>query len=318
MPTPPPLIVSGSLSLDRIMNFSGRYRDLIQADKLHVLSLSVLIDSLQETRGGTAGNICYSSALLGDHPILLATIGKNGTSYLSSLARRGVDTTHVIHSRLPTATFTVLTDSEDNQIGGFYPGAMDDYAGISLRPFESSGALVVVSPNAPALMRRLVEESTKYHLTLAYDPGQQVTNSPAADLVEGVRHAHLLFVNDYELGVLSSRTGISIPEIRATVPLVITTLGKAGATITGREQKSVVAVGVVPNVVPRDPTGAGDAFRAGFLYAYRRNLPLPVCGKLGSCLAAYTVERVGTQTHHPTRREVMRRYQAAFGAPLPL
>ncbi len=308
----PQLVVTGSISLDRIMNFGGRYQDLIQPDKLHTLSLSVLINELSETHGGTGANIAYTSALLGEHPVLLGSVGPNATDYLEELRILGVDVSHIHKSSLQTATFTVLTDRVNNQVGGFFLGAMEDTDSISLSPWKDTHATVVVSPNTPSLMKRLVREAKQYHLALVYDPGQQVTNSPAEDLAAGVQAADVLMTNDYELTMLSRRIGIKEDVIRATVPIVVTTLGERGSLITGAKGRESIHVSAVSGVHVVDPTGAGDAFRGGFLHGYRRGRDLTTCGRMGSVSAAYTVEQVGTQTHHFTPAEFTARYQTAY------
>ncbi len=305
------LILSGSISIDRIMNFGGHYRDLIQPDKLHVLSLSVLIDQLQDSRGGTAANIAYSLGLLGKRPILLCSAGPTATDYLADLAQLGVDTSHVHQSDLPTATFTVLTDVDDNQVGGFYPGAMADFVGLSLAPWYDKNPLVVISANAPAAMDQLVHECISNKLDYVYDVGQQVTNITVDQLKLGLSAAKILFVNDYELGVILSRTQYSLQDLQKIIPTIITTLGKAGCDIGG------TIVPALSNVHVVDPTGAGDAFRAGFFYSYLRGHDLTTCARLGSVVASYTVERQGTQTHTFTLAEVKQKYYSAYGTHLP-
>ncbi len=307
-----PVIVTGSISIDRIMNFAGSYKDLIAPDKLHVLSLSVLIDSLVDSRGGTAGNIAYNLALLGEHPIILSAVGDNTESYLSNLASLGVDTTRIHKSSLPTSTFTVLTDQDNNQVGGFYPGAMSDSDSLTLSPWYDQDPLVLIGAYDPSCMRRFVAECQAHNLEYIYDIGQQVSNVKAEDLVAGIKSARILILNDYELGVLSKRTKLTVEEIKSQVPLVVTTLGKEGSVIEGNSVKEKVMISAVPGITPLDPTGAGDAYRAGFIHGYLRSLDLHVCGQLGSVAASYTVELVGTQTHSYTIDEFRTRYQQIY------
>ena len=307
-----PVILSGSISIDRIMNFGGHYKDLIQADKIHVLSLSVLINNLTDSRGGTAGNIAYNLGLLGEHPILLGSVGPNTDAYLKDLKRLGVDVSHVHKSKLPTATFTVLTDQSNNQVGGFYPGAMSDNEGLTLDPWLTRSPLVVVSANDPKAMRKLTDLCGEHKLEMMYDLGQQVSNVSKDDLFAGLAAAHILILNDYELGVLSAKTDMPESEIKAQVPLVITTLGEKGSRIEGKLVAKPINRSPIQNVTPLDPTGAGDAYRAGFIHGYLQGLSLKVCGQLGSCLAAYTVEKVGTQTHSFTMVEFQERYKNTY------
>ncbi len=311
------LIICGSIALDRIMNFSGRYRDLIKPDKLHVLSLSVLLNKLEETPGGTAANIAHSVAQLGEHPVLLGSVGPDAADYLKSLAATGIDTKHVRVSKLPTASFNVMTDSDDNQIGGFYPGAMADASGLSLKDWAGHGTLVCVSAHDPAAMHAQVNECAELGLCLMYDPGQQVSNSPAEGLQAGIRAAEVLIVNDYELSVLAEKTATTIEQLKNTVPIVITTLGKDGSVIEGSQVPEPINVPACKPAEIVDPTGAGDAYRAGFLYGYLRQWQLLDCGRLGSVVASFVIERHGTQTTL-SKEAIIRRYQETFNKEITL
>jgi adenosine kinase len=306
------LILTGSISIDRIMNFSGRYKDLIQADKLHVLSLSVLIDQLTNSRGGTATNIAYSLALLGEHPILLGSIGSDAGNYLDDLKKLGIDTSHVHQSKLPTATFTVMTDSEDNQVGGFYPGAMSDISHLSLKPWIGSNPLVVISASDPKGMNQLVTECITNHFDYVYDVGQQVTNISVEDLKNGLAGAKILFVNDYELGTIIGRTGYTQAELETMIPLIVTTLGSKGTSISGSSLQTAIQVPALSDVKVVDPTGAGDAYRAGFFYGNLQGWDLNSCAEFGSTVASYTIQLHGTQTHTFTLDEVIKKHDYAY------
>lgn len=294
------------------MNFNGSYSDLIKPDKIHVLSLSVIIDNLTHSRGGVATNIAYNLALLGDHPIVLGSVGKDALDYLSDLKKLGVNTDHVHQSNLPTATFTVLTDKNNNQVGGFYPGAMGDTTGLSLKPWADTSSLVVVSANDPTIMASLVNESHKYGLELIYDPSQQVSNCTGGDLKAGVVAASVLMVNDYELSVLCTKTGMTEEEVKELVPLIVTTLGKDGSELSGKDVSKPIRVPAISGINPVDPTGAGDAYRGGFIYGYSRGWELETCMQLGTVMSSYTVELVGTQTHSPTISDIKDRFKNAF------
>lgn len=308
----------GSVSIDRIMNFRGKYRDLIAPEKLHVISVSILIDSLVHTRGGVAANIAYGLSLLGDTSVLLASVGTDGQEYIHTLASKGIDTSHIQMSDLPTSTFTVMTDIEDNQVGGFYPGAMSDSAGLSLETWKGTDTIVVVSAYDPSAMQRLVQETRRYNLRLVYDIGQQVSNVPEKDLIEGIEAADVLILNDYELGVLAKRSGRTESEIKRTVPLVVTTLGAKGSIIEGSRIAQTVTVNTVSGITVLDPTGAGDAFRSGFLYGYRRSWDPVLCAQLGSVTASYALEKHGTQEHVFTVDQLKKRYYSTYGGQLPI
>lgn len=308
----PQLIISGSIALDRIMNFHGRYKDLIHPEKLHVLSLSVLLDKLEDTPGGVGANIAYNAAQLGDRPVLLGSAGNDARSYIEKLAAAGVDTTYVHFSPLPTASFNVMTDQDDNQVGGFFPGAMADTASLKLQQWLDKEVFVVVSAHDPTAMRAQVAECQQYGLRLLYDPGQQVSNVSGDDLAQGVAAAEVLVLNDYELGALVTKTDTTIEALKTTVPIIITTLGKDGSVIEGKDVPTPIRVAAALPAAIVDPTGAGDAYRAGFLFGYLRQWELATCGQLGSVVASFIVEHHGTQVPF-SRQDIINRYKNTFG-----
>lgn len=307
------IILSGSISIDRIMNFSGHYKDMIQPDKLHVLSLSILVDKLTNSRGGTAANIAYNLALLGEKPILLGSVGDDAKSYIQDLQSMGIDTQYVHTSELPTPTFTVMTDLDNNQIGGFYPGAMSDISNLSLSHWYKTKSLVVISANDPLGMDQLVSECIKHNLDYAYDVGQQVTNISVAQLKLGISRAKILFVNDYEHGSILARTGYSERQLREQIPVIVTTLGEGGTKITGSSLKKPILVKSISKINVVDPTGAGDAYRSGFLYGYKRGYDLEVCAQLGSLTAIYAIETHGTQNHTFDFAEIEQKLYSNYG-----
>lgn len=314
----PPIVVSGSIAIDRIMSFGGSYKNYIHSDKLDSLSVSIFLDNLTDSYGGIGGNISYSLALLGENPILLGSVGFDGLVYMEHLAKHGVNIQHIHESELPTATFNVISDGDQNQVGGFYPGAMFDSDSLSLEFWKDKQPIVVVSPQDPKVMRRLVRQCKDWGLTLFYDISQQVSNVDANDIKLGVKNAQLLILNEYELGVLSKKTRMSEDDIKSTVPILITTHGPEGSVIDGAAIDSRIKVGIVKPKKVIDPTGAGDAYRSGFLFGYARNWPLETCAELGATIAAYAVETQGTQDHLYTYDDVQKRYFYAFEKALPL
>ncbi|MGH7193939.1 MAG: carbohydrate kinase family protein [Candidatus Saccharimonadales bacterium] len=278
---------------------------------MHALSLSVLLDKLEETPGGVGANIAYTLAQLGERPVLVGAVGPDAGEYMQKLAGAGVDVADVHISQLPTASFNVMTDSEDNQVGGFFAGAMADSGGLDLKRWAGQDVLVCVSAHDPAAMRSQTDECRERKLRLVYDPGQQVSNSPAEDLRAGVEAAEVLIVNDYELSVLSDKIGMAPEEIKAKVPVLVTTLGKQGAVIEGSKTAEPIRIPAAKAAKLADPTGAGDGFRAGFLYGYLRQWQLRDCGRLGSVLASFIIERHGTQSEI-SKEAVARRYRETF------
>ncbi len=306
----PQLVISGSIAIDRIMNFSGRYRDMIKPDKLHVLSLSMLLDKLETSPGGIGANIAYGLALLGEKPVLLGSVGQDAKDYVAQLQGAGIDTSHIHFSDLPTASFNVITDSEGSQVGGFYPGAMSDSSSLSLAPWQGQDTLVVVAAHDPKTINRLLNEAETYELRIVFDPGQQVAD-PGTDVGLGTEKAELVLVNDYELTLLCDRLKLKPEELKAKVPYFITTLGSEGSLIEGGRLSEPIKIGIAKPATVADPTGAGDAYRAGFLYGYLRQWELAKCGQLGAVLASFVVEKHGTQVQF-SREQVAERYQATF------
>ncbi len=312
-----PIVVSGSIAIDRIMRFPKRYKDYINPDKLDSISISPLLDDLQDVHGGVAANICYSMAMLGEEPILLGSVGRNGLLYMEELAHKGVNITHVFESRLPTAAFTVFTDADQNQIAGFYPGAMYDSDTQSLEPWKSSQPIVVVSPNDPRAMRRQVAQCADWNLRLFYDVSQQINDVSVEDLANGVETAELIILNDHEISMLSKKLDMDVKTIKQKIPVVITTMGKQGSVIEGKNVPTPIRVGVCKPSQVADPTGAGDAFRSGFLYGFARGWPLKACAQLGAICGTYAVETMGTQGHSFTLQDVKKRYEQTFNEELP-
>ena len=308
----PHLIVCGSIAIDRIMNFSGNYHDLIDVTKLQVLSLSVLVDSLKVSEGGISANIAFYLAALGEHPTLLGSIGSDAQDYLNRLGALGIDISAVHISELPTAAFNVLTDTSGNQVGGFYSGAMSDADSLSFVPWaKESDLLTCLSAHDPKAMRRQSEECLEHGIRMVYDPGQQVSTLPPEDLKLGIKAAEVVIVNEYELSLLCSRTGLTEELLKSEVPLLVCTLGDRGSTIRGKSIPDFIHVDVAKPHEIVDPTGAGDAFRAGFLYGYLRQWELVQCGQLGSVVASFALEHHGPQTTI-TLEEVMNRYYQTF------
>lgn len=310
------LVICGSVALDRIMSFTGRYRDLIKPDNINILSVSPLLDSLKNTPGGIGANIAYSLAILGEKPVLLCSVGQDATEYIKSLESVGVDASHAHVSELPTASFNVITDSDGSQVGGFYPGAMGDSEWISFEPFAGQDILAMISAHNPKAMNRQVSECQKLGIRLVYDPGQQVT-APSVDLQAGIDTAEIVFVNEYELGVLCDTIGTSPEELRTKVPILITTKGKNGSLIEGYKVPEPIHITIAAPLKVTDPTGAGDAYRAGFLYGYLRNWDLIECGQLGSVTASFIVEEQGTQRNY-SLRAIKDRYRQTFNTEVTL
>lgn len=310
------LVVTGSIAVDRIMNFSGHYPDIIHQRSINDLSVSVFLDSMRDAPGGVGANIAYSSALLGNEPVLLGSVGHDATDYITSLHDLGVDTSHVYFSKLPSASFNVITDGANRQIGGFYPGAMLDSHSLNFSPWQKD-VFVVISPHDPVAMRRQVRECKARSLPMMYDVGQQITNVEVDDIHHGVDAAELLITNDYELSVLLKRTGLKLDELLGKTPITITTHGENGSTIRGTSVSEPILVKTARPKRVVDPTGAGDAYRAGFLHGYLKGMDVETCAQIGSVCGSFAVEQHGTQNHSYDVKSVATRYMSAYNKTLP-
>jgi len=310
------LVVTGSLAFDQIMVFPGRFQDHILPDKLHVINISFLVSELRTRRGGCAGNIAYTLALLGERPRIVAAAGSDFDGYRRWLIERGVDVGGIeIFDHLPTARCHITSDQSDNQITGFFVGAMQHARELSLR--QRAGAdpgLVIVAPDDPEAMVRHCREARQAGLPFLFDPSFQVTAMDGESLAAAAAGAEAILVNDYELAVFEEKTGKSGEALFELVGMVVVTLGGEGSEIR-LPDGDAVRIPAAPIERMVDPTGAGDAYRAGFMLGLKRGLPLAVCGRLGSVAAAYAVEQPGTQSHAFTREEFLQRYRRSFGQP---
>ncbi|HCC84596.1 MAG TPA: carbohydrate kinase family protein [Candidatus Pacebacteria bacterium] len=314
----PQLVLTGSISVDQIMRFEGLLAEQLSPAQLKSLSLSVLLSRLDRSRGGIAANIGYNLGLLGEKPILLAAIGDDQKAYLDQLAAQGLDVSRCHVSELPTASFTVLTDKAGCQIGGFYPGAMAEAQTLTLNQFSDQSILVVLSAHDPAQMAIQITEAQDQKLRLVFDLGQQVASLDPKVIKQGLAVAEVLILNEYEFSLLQQRTGLTQAEILKLVPITVVTLGEQGCVIYDRAGISGTKVKVkAVSAKAVDPTGAGDAFRAGFLFGFIRGWDLVTAARLGATGAAFAVEATGTQNHRYSRAEIDLRHQIAYGHHVP-
>jgi adenosine kinase len=313
-PQPMRIVVTGSIAYDYIMVFPGKFRDHILPEKMHILSVSFLVDSLRRLYGGTAANICFNLALLGERPSLLGAVGEDFGEYRQWLDRHGVDTSTVrtISGEFTSSCF-INTDMQDNQITAFYPGAMSHTPQLSVRDLGlTSRDLVVVAPNDPRAMGKYARECAELGIPYLYDPSMQAPRMTAEELGEGFRGASILTGNDYEFGMMAEKLGISEDELARRVPVTVMTRGEAGSLITAGNERYEIPPARPVSVV--DPTGAGDAYRAGLMLGLRRRWPWPVAGRVAALAAVYAIEHPGTQQHRYTPSEFVARYRDNFGA----
>ena len=319
------ILISGSLAYDKIMNYPGYFRDSFVVDKIHNINVSFLVDGLKESFGGTAGNIAYNLALLSETPTVLATAGDDFSKYKNWLSAKKVDTSKIkiIESEL-TAFANIMTDNGDNQIAAFYPGAMK-YAVETPRwdVSESSDKTNQEMPNrgvsteigliAAGNMDDMVNLAKIYadkNIPYIYDPSQQIPALSEDALRDGIKGAKIFISNDYELSLVSKKTGWSEEEIEKNVEILVTTLGEKGSIIKTKGEVYEIPPAKIEKIV--DPTGAGDAYRAGLIKGLLEDWSLEKTGKFAGVVAAYAVENQGTQNHEFTLDDIWRRFEENF------
>jgi adenosine kinase len=310
------IAVTGSIATDHLMRFSGRFSEQLLADHLQKVSLSFLVDDLVIHRGGVAGNIAYAIAVLGGDAALVGAAGDDFGDYRSWLESHGVNCDHVqISETAHTARFVCTTDLEMAQIASFYPGAMAEARNISLEGVVSAVGkpeLVIIGANDPDAMFVHTEECRKLGLPFAADPSQQLARLSGDEIRKLIDGATYLFTNDYEWDLLLSKTGWTEADVMAQIDLRVTTLGAKGVALVERDGTSI-HVGVVPETSQTDPTGVGDAFRAGFLSGRSASLSLERSAQLGSLVAVLVLESTGTQEWEWNREVATSRLAGAYG-----
>ncbi len=313
------VLITGSIAYDYIMQFPGYFKEHILPEKIENISVSFLVDSMKKQRGGVATNIAYNLALLGERPQIMATVGQDFGEYREWLNANGIDTSAIVE--IPdefTASFFVSTDRNQNQIASFYTGAMAHAHTLSFKSHtgNSKPALVVISPNDPRAMVQYPRECKELGLPYIYDPSQQIIRLSGDELAEGVSGSIMTVVNDYEFEMLKNKTGWSDKQVAGATCVLVVTRAEKGSTI--HTQGKTLNIPSVPAQRQADPTGVGDAYRAGIIKGYIHNAGWETAGRLGSLAATYALEEYGTQNHRYTWQEFAERFSDVFGATLQL
>lgn len=305
------IVITGSIAYDYLMSFPGKFADNILADQIHRISVSFLVKEMKKYRGGVAPNIAYTMALLGSRPQILATAGTDFTDYRAWLEAKGVDTSLIkeIDNEF-CASFFCTTDDSQNQIASFYTGAMAHAGELSFTQHAPDTQLTIISPNDPGAMRAYVQECKQLGIPYIYDPSQQTIWATPEELIEGLDGARFLSVNEYEFNLIQEKTGLNATQIRQRAQGILLTKGAHGSELMVNGD-----VYDIPAVAPRqvvDPTGAGDAFRAGFMRGIELGVHWEICGRMGALAATYALEQAGTQNHSYTPAEFVTRYREHF------
>lgn len=309
-------LICGSIAYDTIMSFEGRFQDQILPDQIHILNVAFLVPHMRREFGGCAGNIAYNLKLLGGDPLIMATVGGDAGPYFDQLAKYDISADHI--RELPdafTAQAMITTDRDNNQITAFHPGAMSESHLNSVsdvvKAKQSAIKVGIVAPDGRQGMTEHAKDLAKNKVPFIFDPGQGLPMFDGPELLEFIELATYVAVNDYEGEMLSQRTGLTLSEIAKKVDALIVTKGAKGAEI--HTNGKVIEIPPVKVEKAIDPTGCGDAFRAGLLFGIEKGLDWEVTGRIGSLMGAIKIASQGPQNHAPSIEEIQSQYKAAFG-----
>ena len=295
------LLVTGSIAFDRIAVFQDRFGAHILPHKTHDLNVSFTVDDMQVNYGGTGANLAYNLSLLGQKSILLGAIGKDGADYLKYLKKLGVNTSYVKKSpKLLTANATIMTDLDDNQITSFCVGAMAEARKLRVSGLKLKPNLAIIAPNDVPAMQKFADYFFMRGIPFIADPGQSIPAFTSQELTDFITGAHALVVNDYELSLIVQKTEMSQKEILEKVSYLIVTYGDEGSKIWSLDRQ-VINIPAFKAKKVVDPTGSGDAYRAGLMYGYENDYDIKKSALIGSWLAAKCVQKHGTQNHKVTK-----------------
>jgi adenosine kinase len=308
-------LITGSIAYDTIMVFPDRFRNHLLADQLHILNVCFLTPEMRREYGGTAGNIAYNLRLLGEEPMLMATVGEDAAPYYERLRGLRIGTEHL--KRIPgqfTAQAFITTDLDDNQITAFHPGAMN-YSHENHISRSLGASLAIIGPDGKEGMLQHARECADAGVAFIFDPGQGLPMFSPQELTEFVRQADYVAVNDYEGKLLEERTGRKLEQLAKEVKALVCTMGAKGSVIFADGKRHEIPIVEAEKVV--DPTGCGDAYRAGLLYGISHGWDWPSTGRLSALLGAIKIAQRGAQNHAPKRDELEARFQRAFGYKAP-
>ena len=305
------ILVTGSIAYDTIMVFPDRFKNHLLADQLHILNVCFLTPEMRREYGGTAGNIAYNLKLLGEDSLVMATVGEDIAPYLDRLRKLGIGERWL--KRIPgqfTAQAFITTDLDDNQITAFHPGAMN-FSHENRVTRDLGAAIAIIGPDGKEGMLQHARQCAEQGMQVLFDPGQGLPMFSGDELGQFLEWADFVAVNDYEGKMLEEKTGRSLQEIARQVKALVYTLGAKGSVIlTGGQRHEIPCVEAEAVV---DPTGCGDAYRAGLLYGIAHGWDWPTTGRLGAVMGAIKIARRGAQNHAPARDEIEARFRRAFG-----
>lgn len=304
------ILVSGSLAYDRIMDFPGFFKNHILPDKIHILNVSFAVNGIKENFGGTAGNIAYNLALLNEKPIILSCAGKGFDAYEKWLGQNKIDSSQIkrIKSR-NTASANIITDKDNNQITGLNLGALHSIRGVFSKKLLNN-SIAIIAPGNTDDMANYAELYKKEKVKYIFDPGQQIISLTNAALKNSIDGAWILIGNDYEINAIKRRLGWTDKALLGKITMLVVTKGVKGSEIYYKSRRIKIPVAKPKSIL--DPTGAGDAYRAGLIKGLINGWPLEKAGRLAGLIAVYAIEKYGTQNHKFTRQTLQKRYQGNF------
>lgn len=314
----PRIVVTGSLAFDHIMTMPGKFKDHIMPDKIHAINVSFIMNSFRNEFGGTGGNMAYSLSLLGVPSLLVGSAGNDFSQYKEHLqAQSRIDLAGVSeYSDMTSAQGFVMTDKDDNQIWGFFEGAMKQEVHITIKEMFKPEDFLIVGPTNPVAMMQFVRDAISSKTPYMFDPAFNIAHFSADDLREAIENCTILIGNDYEIELIRRTIRVPDEEFFTMDRIVVTTFGSEGSWVRKGKQEIKVEVPKVETVL--DPTGAGDAYRSGFVAGYTREFDLEMCAEMASISAAYAVENYGTQNHGYSVDEFKQRYSENYNKELPL
>ncbi|PIZ94555.1 MAG: carbohydrate kinase family protein [Candidatus Magasanikbacteria bacterium CG_4_10_14_0_2_um_filter_37_12] len=305
------ILISGSLAYDYIMDFPDSFKNHILPDQIHILNVCFVVDTLEKNLGGCAGNIGYTMKLLDADPIIFSPLGKDAIDYLEYFKKLGLNTNYIpISKNKNTSSAHITTDKDDNQIIAYYNGAGDEATDMNVKDIKEKIDFAIISPTKKESMIKHAKECFDLQIPFCFDPSHQLPAFTPQELMATIGQAKFYIANDYELKLTEEKTGWSKEELLDHVEVLITTLGEKGSVIATKDQ--IFEIKPCPPDSIEDPTGAGDAYRAGFFTAYTRGLDYQTCGQVGSVASTYAIEHYGTQNHTFTLKEFSDRYKNTY------
>jgi adenosine kinase len=304
-------LICGSLAIDIIMQYEGRFGDTLLADQLHKVNVSFLVPTMRTEFGGCSGNIAYNLKLLGGEPRIVGVMGQDCAAYLERFQKLGISTENILIKKdAYNAQCFVTADSDNNQINAFHPGAMS-FAHENDVAKAGPAGIAIISPDGHLGMLQHADTLSKLNIPFIFDPGQQMPMFTPEQLIDFINKATYVTTNDYEIELLMDRTGLTLPEIAGRLEALIVTRGEKGSEIYTKGGR--IDIPAVQAEAVLDPTGCGDAYRAGLLYGLSNELGWETTGRLASLLGAIKIAHKGAQNHVLSKEEIVNRFEAAFG-----